>query len=541
MPSDERYDRQLRLWGARGQSRLTRARALALGATPSTCEALKNLILGGIASFLIVDDDDDDGERAREVFEIASSSVDARAGAASLAWACARALGELNPETRGAAERARAGDVVARGVEFLRGFDCVVVDGGVVSDAEVEALERACAEAGAVMATTRAAGLFGECRLSANARWATENVAPEGSVTKDLRVMKPWGELQAYAEMKTSDLDRLDAAAFKHVPFVALLASAAERGNRDRRVVIDALASMRRGMDEENFDEALANVRYAWTDTGAVTPEIAALVADERARDLTLESDKFWYLTAALREFIKREGCLPLEGSIPDMTSTTESYVELQRLYADKASVDARSVWRSATELAEKIGFLKPEEFITEYDAKTFCRNCRHVRFMEWRPLAHEFAPSADAGTSALLAEALADSTKTVSACIFAAFRASNTFSETCGRFPGVRSSEELATGDVDDFVREDADRVFSLMTEWFAASGTPLDESTTEVARDVAYEICRYANGQLYAVGAVLGGIASQELIKVITQQFTPMTRRLIYDAVHSTTVLLF
>lgn len=494
-----------------------------------------------MASFLIVDDDDDDGARAREVFEIARGGVDENARARGLAWACARGLGALNPETRGEAERARAGDVVARGVEFLRGFDCVIVDGGWVGDADVVALERACAEAEVVMVTTRAAGLFGECRLSANARWATENVAPEGSATKDLRVMKPWGELQAYAEMKTSDLDRLDAAAFKHVPFVALLVNAAEHGNRDRCAVKDALASMRRGMDEENFDEALANVRYAWTDTGAVTPEIASLVADARARDLTTESDKFWYLTAGLRQFIEREGCLPLEGAIPDMTSTTESYVELQRLYAEKASLDACSVWQSAIELAEHVGLLKPEEFITEYDAKIFCRNCRHVRFMEWRPLADEFAPSAEVGTSALLAEALADSTKTVSACIFAAFRTSNTFSQTYGRLPGVQSVEELASGDVDDFVRENAERVFSLMADWFATSGVALNESKTEVARDVAYEICRYANGQIYAVGAVLGGIASQELIKVITQQFTPMTKRLIYDAVHSTTVLLF
>ena len=81
-------------------------------------------------------------------------------------------------------------------------------------------------------------------------------------------------------------------------------------------------------MDEENFDEAIANVRYAWTDTGAVTKEVEEIIRDERARALTLESDKFWFLAAALREFVDREGCLPLEGSIPDMTSTTESYVE---------------------------------------------------------------------------------------------------------------------------------------------------------------------------------------------------------------------
>ena len=36
---DERYDRQVRLWGDVGQSRLERASVCALGVTPATCEA----------------------------------------------------------------------------------------------------------------------------------------------------------------------------------------------------------------------------------------------------------------------------------------------------------------------------------------------------------------------------------------------------------------------------------------------------------------------------------------------------------------------
>ena len=57
------------------------------------------------------------------------------------------------------------------------------------------------------------------------------------------------------------------------------------------------------------------------------------------------------------------------------------------------------------------------------------------------------------------------------------------------------------------------------------------------ECVLDVAHEVARYGDGQLHAVGAILGGIASQEIIKIITQQYTPMTKRLIYDGVHSTT----
>ncbi len=50
-----RYDRQLRIWGTAGQSRLEAARVLVLNAGPTSTETLKNLVLGGIASFTLVD------------------------------------------------------------------------------------------------------------------------------------------------------------------------------------------------------------------------------------------------------------------------------------------------------------------------------------------------------------------------------------------------------------------------------------------------------------------------------------------------------
>ena len=75
---DERYDRQVRLWGDIGQSRLERASVCALGVTPATCEALKNLILGGIKTFTLVDDAPWSHARAGELFEISCDDVERR-------------------------------------------------------------------------------------------------------------------------------------------------------------------------------------------------------------------------------------------------------------------------------------------------------------------------------------------------------------------------------------------------------------------------------------------------------------------------------
>jgi amyloid beta precursor protein binding protein 1 len=51
-----RYDRQLRLWAASGQSALERSRILVLGADATSTSILKNLVLPGIGHFTLVDD-----------------------------------------------------------------------------------------------------------------------------------------------------------------------------------------------------------------------------------------------------------------------------------------------------------------------------------------------------------------------------------------------------------------------------------------------------------------------------------------------------
>jgi len=52
----KKYDRQLRIWGAHGQAALEGARICVLGSGPTATEALKNLVLAGIAGFTVVDD-----------------------------------------------------------------------------------------------------------------------------------------------------------------------------------------------------------------------------------------------------------------------------------------------------------------------------------------------------------------------------------------------------------------------------------------------------------------------------------------------------
>ena len=56
MATNDKYDRQLRLWGRDGQDNLMKAHLLLINANATGSETLKNLVLPGIGKFTILDD-----------------------------------------------------------------------------------------------------------------------------------------------------------------------------------------------------------------------------------------------------------------------------------------------------------------------------------------------------------------------------------------------------------------------------------------------------------------------------------------------------
>lgn len=72
------------------------------------------------------------------------------------------------------------------------------------------------------------------------------------------------------------------------------------------------------------------------------------------------------------------EGSLPMEGTVPDMTATTELYLQLQRVYRARADAHIDAVQSHCKALLKSIG--KPEDCIPLDYIKLLCKNARHVR-----------------------------------------------------------------------------------------------------------------------------------------------------------------
>lgn len=108
--------------------------------------------------------------------------------------------------------------------------------------------------------------------------------------------------------------------------------------------------------DEDNYKEAIESSFKVFAPRG-ISSELQQILNDSSA-EVDSSSSDFWMLVAALKDFVTNEvgGEAPLEGSIPDMTSSTEQYVNLQNIYQAKAEADILAIERVAKNTLKKIG-----------------------------------------------------------------------------------------------------------------------------------------------------------------------------------------
>ena len=63
---------------------------------------------------------------------------------------------------------------------------------------------------------------------------------------------------------------------------------------------------------------------------------------------------------------------------------------------------------------------------------------------------------------------------------------------------------------------------------------------ASASIQDDLVAEMCRFGAAEIHCVAAILGGIAAQEVIKLLTSQFVPMSGTLVWNAMHSTSCVL-
>ena len=117
----KKYDRQLRIWGAHGQQALESTRICLLTCSPTGSETLKNLVLGGIASFTIVDQAVVEASDLGNNFFLESSHL-----GLSRAQHVTELLKELNEAVTGSYVQESPNELIENQPSFFKSFDLVI-------------------------------------------------------------------------------------------------------------------------------------------------------------------------------------------------------------------------------------------------------------------------------------------------------------------------------------------------------------------------------------------------------------------------------
>jgi len=308
MATTDKYDRQLRLWGPRGQARLAGARVVCLGSSAVATETLKNLVLPGLGRLLIIDDARVTESDLGQNFFLEESDLGRYRAEAVLEH-----LLSLNPDVTGEFSTLPISDLSETDVlaVFQESMD--------TADSLVEKFPAA------KIVVVNVAGFVASVRLFGRDLEIVDSRPEEGS-RQDLRLANPFPALREFSD--SIDLAALSDAEHGHIPWVVLLLKARRGTLADTRA---ELARLRRSDDQMNFSEALENVHLAF-------PQI----------DLDLGrvegSGEFWAMKRTVAEFVRKYSCLPLSGALPDMTADTNTFLKLQAIYRDQAQVELKLV-----------------------------------------------------------------------------------------------------------------------------------------------------------------------------------------------------
>ncbi|XP_046411333.1 NEDD8-activating enzyme E1 regulatory subunit isoform X1 [Neodiprion fabricii] len=521
-----KYDRQLRLWGDHGQAALEGAHVCLINATGLGTEILKSLVLPGIGAFTIIDSkkisDDDIG---------ANFFLDSESVGKSRAEIATQVLLELNSDVRGDYVDEGPEQILSNSPDFFNNFTVVITTA--LPEKSLIRLSKILWDLDIPLIVCRSLGFIAYMRVQTREHTVIET-HPDNE-TPDLRLDNPFETLKNHFD--SINLDELDLKDHTHVPYVVILYKYLEKwisengdvpkNYKEKQQLRDMIRSGIRKdehdnpIDEENFEEAIKAVN---TSVGRyeVPPSVMEVLNDDCCINLTAKSKPFWIIAKAVKDFMENDGSnsLPLKGAVPDMTADTEKYISLQQVYHKQAAADAEAVWRRTVHLLRQIG--RPSDAITEKDVKLFCRHASNIYIQRGSCIADEYDPkTVDASE---MAQSLENPESMM--VYYVVLRGIEKFQVEYNSYPG----------EFDDHVEPDIVKlkacISKLLMEWGCG---PLAKD------DYVHEFCRYGGSELHSVSAFLGGLAAQETIKFITNQFKPIHNTFIYDAVTSNSASFF
>ncbi|KAI6185510.1 NEDD8-activating enzyme E1 regulatory subunit [Aphelenchoides besseyi] len=539
----DRYDRQVRLWGDHGQHSISQAKIAVIGSSALSTEILKSLILAGIGSYEIFD------HRIIQESDLGNNFFVTKDDLGKLRGkiVCEN-LNEMNPSVKGAFQNLEF--TLDSSFEVFAQYSLVV---GVHLSTELAIkISDFLFEKNIPFVWTTIVGFVGYVRVVYKEHEVLND--HKEMPPHDFRIQRPFSALLEF--VKGFDLDAMNHEQHSHVPYLVLYLKALEKWRarindsealpsnyKLRKDFTATLMEMQmlneKGIyNQDNFAEAKQHLIRSFSGF-EINSNLKKLFDDPRTdQQLDKTTSSFWIYVSAIKSFYQANGYLPISGRLPDMTSDTNTYTSLLEVYRKQAAMEAEEVFHLALRVRSSPKCRKKE--ITLEETQKFCKYASRLNAFSGTRLSSEFANSLSSVFAQLLREVEEKSAVTpengspdgtviphnpsVHPLVWLiVLKAVENFHSGKNRYPGTNGVPcALDTMDLIDRIKT------------FAAETNDSDiinRFHELIPVRAIEEICRYGHAELNTTASIMGGIISQEIIKLCTQQYIPIDNTLIFD----------
>ncbi|OLY81785.1 NEDD8-activating enzyme E1 regulatory subunit [Smittium mucronatum] len=581
-PTDK-YDRQLRLWKNSGQSKLANSKVALFGANTLGSEVLKNLVLPGITlqsfffffgsrnspsslflifspillvlipfsnvqfqflfllgigigQFFLFDSAKVSSQDCQSNFFLSKSDI-----GSPISEAVVSSLKELNPQVLGFHKNVEDVQFTA---DYFKKFSLVIL-----CNQPFPLLSKiidCCWDSNIPVLYCIANGFISSLKIFVSEHCVVES---HSDTIDDLRIAKPFHEIETFASLHYKT--QTDSKSRSEIPYPIILIKklqefAANNNGKlpvsfqEKKSFKNFLISDPYYAGNENFDEAVEN-SIRCCSTQPLNSELQNIFDNPNCSLFVSNPPKnnnisFWALSAALKQFYadKDQGnySLPLNDSISDMHSSTILYTQILSIYRNKFIADARSVHSNLTKILSQASLNLD---ISNSETELFCRNARNLRVIstpkpQFIPISLLSNPNPGSISSSL----------SILVPQFHEFGLPEAFVYSLYAFQSLMPSGPTSTP-----TPTPTHLVYNLISQLLnpniikidlsnKTSATSISPNDHGFVSKVSDEICKSNGYQVHVTCAAMGGIAAQEAIKLITQQYIPSDKTILYDGIH-------
>uniref|UniRef100_A0A0N4ZXF7 NEDD8-activating enzyme E1 regulatory subunit n=1 Tax=Parastrongyloides trichosuri TaxID=131310 RepID=A0A0N4ZXF7_PARTI len=540
--AQDRYDRQIRLWGEEGQEALNYASVHIVGSDGLAFEILKSLVLAGINEFTIIDNATVIQRDVDTNFFIYPTDI-----GLNRAEVLKNKLLQLSPSVKGFVVDEAPSEVFSNGNDTLWNASIIIVSNcGEI--ALIETSLRLFDDVEKKIFLARTLGFIGMVRISLKEHIIMNNKLSD-RYPIDLHLTKPWKELKEYVD--SIDLENLSYKEHSHVPYSIILMKAYENyilnnnpnttsflGTfKEKKEFEKCVLSLRKfndkGQEGENFGEALTNITR-FLKNHSFPEGLLRLFSDPRSENAIMSArEPIWTYIAAIKIFYRNNNRLPLHGSLPDMLSDTTSYTTLLNIYKAKADKDAEEVETIRHE------FLKSANITNINCDLEMCKKiCKNIAYMDIQN-GSRFVESLDKDFRSIFSKFIIcdeedtsfDNNINSNATWLFLFKIYDLLVDEDPSILNLSDSEfEIRLKNSMLYYFNEILKA-SVNNEKEIMQKCSFEHFSKILPLDTVTEFVRCRSTQIVPINSIVGGITAQEIIKVITKQYIPIDNCLIFD----------